>query len=92
VDPSEHSTRELELRLRQAALTRPGSALRLRQRPDSAWQAAFTEDPGHPAANGTDLPTWISKDAPSKRDALLRLWRFVDSQRQFDELRRNRDR
>jgi hypothetical protein len=91
VDPSAHSTRELELRLRQAALTRPGSALRLRQRRDSSWEAAFTEDPGHRVPNGTDLPTWISMDAPSKRDALLRLWRLVDSQPQFDELRRNRD-
>jgi hypothetical protein len=91
VDPSAYSTRELELRLRQAAVMRPGSALRLGQRPDSSWEAAFTEVPGHRVANGTDLPTWISKDAPSKREALLRLWRFIDSQPEFDDLRQNRD-
>jgi hypothetical protein len=90
VDLTAYSTRELELRLRNAAVTRPGSALRLRQRPDSSWEAAFTADPGHPVARGTDVPTWISMDAPSKREALLRLWRFIDHRSELADLRRNR--
>ena len=91
MDLTAYSTRELELRLRNAAVTRPGSALRLRQRPDSSWEAAaFTADPGLPVARGTDVPTWISMDAPPKREALLRLWRFIDDQADLVDLRRSR--
>ena len=86
--------RVLDQRTRAAPAQRggytSGSALRLRQHPDSSWEAAFTADPGHPVARGTDMPTWISMDAPSKREALLRLWRFIDDQPDLADLRRNR--
>ena len=92
VNPTELSTRELEVRLRQASVSRPGSALRFRDIRSGAWEAAFTMDPGHPVANGMDLPTWLAREAPSQREALLRLWRLIDQCPAFEQLRRARDR
>lgn len=91
LDPSTLSTRELEMRLRQASLIRPGSALRLREREDSQWEAAFTADPGHPVRGGHDLPTWIAEEGPSKRDALVALWRAIDERPELERIRHTRD-
>jgi hypothetical protein len=92
IDPSALSTRGLEHRLRQAALSRPGSALRLREREGGAWEAAFTLHPGHPVRERRDLPTWIAEEGPSKREVLLGLWHLIDERPELEALRRVRDR
>ena len=92
LDPNALSTRDLEFRLRRASLSRPGSALRLRQREGGSWEAAFTIVPGHPVRNGRDLPTWIAVEETSQREALVALWDLIDQRPEFEQLRRIRDR
>jgi hypothetical protein len=91
LDPSTLSTRELEVRLRQASLIRPGSALRLRECEGGQWEAAFTVDPGHPVRSACGLPTWIAEERTSKRDALVALWRAIDERPEFERMRHARD-
>jgi hypothetical protein len=92
MDTSTLSTNELEFRLRQASLSRPGSALRLRQSDGGVWEAAFTIVPACPVRADHDLPTWIDAEGVSRREALLALWNLIDQRPEFERLRRVRDR
>ena len=92
MDANMLSTSELEFRLRRASLSRPGSALRLRQGERGVWEAAFTIVPAHPVRVGRDLPTWIDAEGISRREALIALWDLIDQRPEFERLRRIRDR